>query len=938
MESRFAHLRERDTSVSMMRVRRSRRMSQTQKENRDRTVNQRRQLDQISEQDISCLDVNVTLSSHQDKTNTKSSKNKAVAERAKQLERWRERKALEKEKEKREKERKGIFKTGVYHPKNTQIIISVPALSVKTKETRLNVDPAPSGRVTRSMKQQQVQKPLKLQHPNQAGNEEAEKSTRTRTAVQAKNKAVAEPARVLSTRSVNKPAAVATTAVKNKPTNQPTVARSTRSRAAANSVVTTSGRAVTNASVLDKNVDVKPTRSNETGSHRLEEQPCPSASKCGSDEDNMPLDVASAAPESAKVPSSFAPEGFVFEAPTGLSSFKFEPISLQSEDVFLIPRCEALLETKAQGRDEEHQSSTQQKNIKENDTEDVEEHHCPPASECPSDVGNMLVDNAEAEPTQDPSFAPDGLDVEHPPSPPAEALQTPSHELTTPIALEDEPQGESHGATHQASSTTEPTPESPLESKHDVPYFRSEISNETERLTALSAHWELKVEDESIPEEMRDRMRTAVGQARLLMKERFNQFSGLVDDCELQRGEKITTCTDLQGFWDMVYFQVEDVNKKFAALKEAEARGWVDEHKPLPRQRKVVKKLAAAPPKAAGTKAAARSRLAAVKAAMKARQLAAEAEKMMGSSGNAESEFTMSCEEARPAESPAKASGSVRRSSRLSAVAPPQDLPCPNFLTPRRVTRHSLALMQTQESPVQSFLSPTQPRLVLHKTPSRASRSQCGTPQGKANLSVNTATCSSPLRVAPSDNDEKQPETAISEENDVLLPEVDTGAPLHPSSSAVEEENKATNTDLCLSTPKASLAVGCCPPAVHESTDCQTSSCQTPDLSVVEDAPGLDFEHYLLPTNRCSMSPRDAILTASPLNLDVEMESPRCQSEGQQDAAAEESVLPSVLPLQSPLPQGQSAENCLLLFTPNVKDRIRESVCPSDLMVFTPPL
>lgn len=40
------------------------------------------------------------------------------------------------------------------------------------------------------------------------------------------------------------------------------------------------------------------------------------------------------------------------------------------------------------------------------------------------------------------------------------------------------------------------------------------------------------------------------------MKERFGQFSGLVDDCDFGRGEKITTCTDLQGFWDMVYFQV----------------------------------------------------------------------------------------------------------------------------------------------------------------------------------------------------------------------------------------------------------------------------------------------------------------------------------------------------------------------------------------------
>ncbi len=84
-----------------------------------------------------------------------------------------------------------------------------------------------------------------------------------------------------------------------------------------------------------------------------------------------------------------------------------------------------------------------------------------------------------------------------------------------------------------------PTPGSPLESKHDVPYFRwltflvclvicrsaftinfsfnskflgsflfffcllfrLEIANETDRLTTLCVHWESKVEDESIPEE-----------------------------------------------------------------------------------------------------------------------------------------------------------------------------------------------------------------------------------------------------------------------------------------------------------------------------------------------------------------------------------------------------------------------------------------------------
>ena len=51
-------------------------------------------------------------------------------------------------------------------------------------------------------------------------------------------------------------------------------------------------------------------------------------------------------------------------------------------------------------------------------------------------------------------------------------------------------------------------------------------------------------------------IRTTIGQAKLLMNQRFKQFSGLVDDCEFNQGEKETTCTDLKGFWEMVYFQV----------------------------------------------------------------------------------------------------------------------------------------------------------------------------------------------------------------------------------------------------------------------------------------------------------------------------------------------------------------------------------------------
>ena len=51
-------------------------------------------------------------------------------------------------------------------------------------------------------------------------------------------------------------------------------------------------------------------------------------------------------------------------------------------------------------------------------------------------------------------------------------------------------------------------------------------------------------------------IRTTIGQAELLMAERFKQFAGLVEQCEYGTGEKEITTGDLHGFWDMVYFQV----------------------------------------------------------------------------------------------------------------------------------------------------------------------------------------------------------------------------------------------------------------------------------------------------------------------------------------------------------------------------------------------
>ena len=84
----------------------------------------------------------------------------------------------------------------------------------------------------------------------------------------------------------------------------------------------------------------------------------------------------------------------------------------------------------------------------------------------------------------------------------------------------------------------------------DVPYFRNLIKTQSERLTVLCETWEAKLEAKSgtLTDEIVGQIRSTIGKARLFMfkKGRFEQFKGLVDNCEFGTGDKPTTCMDLQ--------------------------------------------------------------------------------------------------------------------------------------------------------------------------------------------------------------------------------------------------------------------------------------------------------------------------------------------------------------------------------------------------------
>ena len=80
---------------------------------------------------------------------------------------------------------------------------------------------------------------------------------------------------------------------------------------------------------------------------------------------------------------------------------------------------------------------------------------------------------------------------------------------------------------------------------------------EGSRLTDLCNCYEELLSSCEIPEEETG-VRTVIGQAHLLQRERFTQFAGLVNDFEKKTGEKEITPTDLEGFWEMIYLQVND--------------------------------------------------------------------------------------------------------------------------------------------------------------------------------------------------------------------------------------------------------------------------------------------------------------------------------------------------------------------------------------------
>ncbi|XP_077320537.1 disks large-associated protein 5 [Lithobates pipiens] len=613
-KSQFVGRYKKDLSIDHLRAKVARRKSIRQKENRDIEFRKSRGLALMDsnvsfgrEQDLPVLDeVNETKVS-MDKTAVPGKRKENInSGRQVLLKRYLEEKEIRKLKEQREKANKAVFKCGLYKPENPFIPVFHPtaqhAFKVKTKEK--TVPPAVT-RVTRPAAKIDAPVSSTRARPLQTMPPAVTRVTRSAAKIEAPgHKPLSRPAHVpvenkISDQIASKGRGQKSAPKKNEKENKVTTIPSVRTTRATAAIAAMSRLPTVKAMNTSVAKPQKITKEN-SGQESALIEPEPVVLDQEKAENLKPEVVLKEKPKLAitvKVTPvesenlakatvreerkpSFAPENFEFQPLDGLSSFKFQPLTPKRANAFLTP---TFTWSPVDGK------------------------------------SNFVFTRAlETETNKSPQVSPPDLAIK------TTSVEQKMNTCTSPEAKGDVcaalPVGEeSLPPCEQDASTPTNNPQSD-QTPHDVPYFRHLLKSEIQRLGLLCSEWDQKIE-EDIPEDSKDLIRTTVGQTRLLITERFKQFAGLVDNCEFKRGEKETTCTDLDGFWDMIYFQIEDVTKKFGNLEKLEANSW---QQTTVQAKKVVRKKAPSAPtvnKSQGenARAAARSRLAVIKAAMRNR-------------------------------------------------------------------------------------------------------------------------------------------------------------------------------------------------------------------------------------------------------------------------------------------------------------------------------
>uniref|UniRef100_A0A8C3T7J8 DLG associated protein 3 n=1 Tax=Chelydra serpentina TaxID=8475 RepID=A0A8C3T7J8_CHESE len=108
----------------------------------------------------------------------------------------------------------------------------------------------------------------------------------------------------------------------------------------------------------------------------------------------------------------------------------------------------------------------------------------------------------------------------------------------------------------------------------DGEWFIKLLQAEVEKMEGWCQQMEREAEDYDLPEEILEKIRSAVGSTQLLMSQKVQQFFRLCQQNMDPNAFPMPTFQDLAGFWDLLQLSIEDVSLKFAELQQLKANGW----------------------------------------------------------------------------------------------------------------------------------------------------------------------------------------------------------------------------------------------------------------------------------------------------------------------------------------------------------------------------
>ncbi|BFZ22341.1 hypothetical protein BsWGS_25380 [Bradybaena similaris] len=119
--------------------------------------------------------------------------------------------------------------------------------------------------------------------------------------------------------------------------------------------------------------------------------------------------------------------------------------------------------------------------------------------------------------------------------------------------------------------TSYPTGDAEKDGEYLLQFMRLEEC----RIRGLCLQAETDLRSQDLPEEAAGRLRTAIGKANLLITQKFVQFMELCQNHMLPNpDEKETKWEDLQGFWDIVKIQIDNVDDMFLEIDLMKQSGW----------------------------------------------------------------------------------------------------------------------------------------------------------------------------------------------------------------------------------------------------------------------------------------------------------------------------------------------------------------------------